>query len=97
MNEILGPMYYCMASNPDASWAAHAEADAFFCFTMLMSEIRDVFIKTLDDSAMGIGAWLLAEGERQPGGRMVVRSRTRRALPAPLHPSLRPWLALQAP
>lgn len=56
MNEILGPIYYTLASDPDESWSAHAEADCFFCFTHLMSEIRDVFIKTLDDSAMGIGA-----------------------------------------
>lgn len=32
----------------------HAEADCFFCFTALMSEIRDFFIKTLDDSVGGI-------------------------------------------
>lgn len=32
----------------------HAEADTFFCFTGLMSEIRDFFIKTLDESEMGI-------------------------------------------
>lgn len=28
----------------------HAEADTFFCFTGLMAEIRDFFIKTLDES-----------------------------------------------
>ena len=33
----------------------HAEADSFFCFTHVMSEIRDNFIKSLDDSACGIG------------------------------------------
>ena len=33
----------------------HAEADAFFCFTHLMGEIKDNFLKTLDDSACGIG------------------------------------------
>lgn len=32
----------------------HAEADTFFCFTGLMSEIRDFFIKTLDESELGI-------------------------------------------
>lgn len=32
----------------------HAEADCFFCFTALMAEIRDFFIKTLDDSEGGI-------------------------------------------
>lgn len=33
----------------------YAEPDTFYCFTSLMSEIRDNFIKTLDDSACGIG------------------------------------------
>ena len=39
---------------------AHAEADAFFCFTHLMGEIRDNFLKTLDDSACGIGKFQTA-------------------------------------
>lgn len=33
----------------------HAEADAFFCFAHLMGEIKDNFLKSLDDSACGIG------------------------------------------
>ena len=56
MNEILGPIYYVLATDPDVAFREHAEADAFFCFTALMSEMRDVFIKTLDDSSTGIGA-----------------------------------------
>lgn len=32
----------------------YAEADCFYCFTALMAEIRDFFIKTLDDSEGGI-------------------------------------------
>jgi hypothetical protein len=32
----------------------HAEADCFFCFTNLMSDIRDFFIKTLDEAESGI-------------------------------------------
>lgn len=55
MNEIIGPLYYTFASDPDLKWQEHAEADSFFCFTNLMGEIRDNFIKTLDDSAHGIG------------------------------------------
>ncbi|KXJ21818.1 TBC1 domain family member 13 [Exaiptasia diaphana] len=55
MNEILGPLYYIFASHSNPEWQAHAEADSFFCFTNLMSEIRDNFIKSLDESATGIG------------------------------------------
>lgn len=32
----------------------HAEADCFFCFTNLMAEIRDFFIRTLDETESGI-------------------------------------------
>ncbi|KAH3794002.1 hypothetical protein DPMN_147531 [Dreissena polymorpha] len=55
MNEILGPIYYTFATDPDTECEEFAEADSFFCFTTLMSEIRDNFIKTLDDSQCGIG------------------------------------------
>ena len=45
MNEIIGPIYYVFASDPREEWRAHAEADCFFCFTNLMSDIRDFLIK----------------------------------------------------
>lgn len=54
MNEIVGPIYYVFASDPNVEWREHAEADCFFCFTALMAEIRDFFIKTLDESEGGI-------------------------------------------
>ncbi|XP_005992154.1 TBC1 domain family member 13 [Latimeria chalumnae] len=54
MNEIVGPIYYTFATDPNSEWKEHAEADTFFCFTNLMSEIRDNFIKSLDDSQCGI-------------------------------------------
>uniref|UniRef100_A0A8C2GR98 TBC1 domain family member 13 n=1 Tax=Cyprinus carpio TaxID=7962 RepID=A0A8C2GR98_CYPCA len=54
MNEIVGPIYYTFATDPNNQWKEHAEADTFFCFTNLMSENRDNFIKSLDDSQCGI-------------------------------------------
>lgn len=54
MNEIVGPIYHAFASDPDVSFREYAEADCFFCFTNLMSEIRDFFIKTLDETDHGI-------------------------------------------
>lgn len=36
----------------------HAEADTFFCFTNLMSEIRDFFIKSLDEAEFGINSMM---------------------------------------
>ncbi|XP_049267996.1 TBC1 domain family member 13 [Rhipicephalus sanguineus] len=58
MNEIIGPIYYTLVSDPNPEWRKYAEADCFFCFTSLMSEIRDFFIKTLDESSSGIGAMM---------------------------------------
>ncbi|KAF2075937.1 hypothetical protein CYY_002740 [Polysphondylium violaceum] len=54
MNEILGPIYYIFAIDPDENYKQHAEADAFYCFTNIMSEIRDNFCKSLDKSESGI-------------------------------------------
>ncbi|KAF7269705.1 TBC1 domain family member 13 isoform X1 [Rhynchophorus ferrugineus] len=54
MNEIIGPIYHAFASDPDMRFREYAEADSFFCFTNLMSEIRDFFIKSLDETDHGI-------------------------------------------
>jgi len=59
MNEIIGPIYYVLASDSNVEWRQHAEADCFFCFTHLMSDIRDFFIKTLDDSSTGIQSLMI--------------------------------------
>jgi len=56
MNEIVGPLYYTLVADPNPEWKEHAEADTFFCFTNLMAEIRDNFIKSLDCSGSGIEA-----------------------------------------
>jgi hypothetical protein len=52
---VLGPLYYALASDSDIEWAAYAEADTFFCYQNLISEIKDHFIKKLDNSTVGIG------------------------------------------
>jgi hypothetical protein len=54
MNEILAPIYYIFASDPHPSFAGYAEQDAFYCFTNIMSEIRDIFVESLDSSDLGI-------------------------------------------
>lgn len=54
MNEIIGPIYYAFACDPRPEWREHAEADCFFVFTNLMAEIRDFFIKSLDEAESGI-------------------------------------------
>ncbi|XP_043483431.1 TBC1 domain family member 13 isoform X2 [Leptopilina heterotoma] len=59
MNEILGPIYHAFACDPCISWKEYAEADTFFCFTNLMAEIRDFFIKTLDEAEFGINSMMI--------------------------------------
>ncbi|CAD5111335.1 DgyrCDS649 [Dimorphilus gyrociliatus] len=54
MNEVIGPLYYTFATDPDQSGQENAEADTFWCFMNLMSEVRDNFIKSLDESKVGI-------------------------------------------
>lgn len=54
MNEILAPIYYVFAHDSSELFADHAEPDAFFCFTSVMSDIRDRFIKSLDNSPSGV-------------------------------------------
>ncbi|KAG7176211.1 TBC1 domain family member 13-like [Homarus americanus] len=41
-----------------SSFKENAEADCFWCFISLMGEIRDFFIRTLDESESGIGAMM---------------------------------------
>lgn len=42
----------------------YAEADCFFAFTNLMSEIRDFFIKSLDEAETGIGCLMFRLSEK---------------------------------
>ncbi|CAG8519841.1 3228_t:CDS:2 [Ambispora gerdemannii] len=65
MNEILGPIYYTMANDGDEEGKAHAEADSFFVFTLLMADIRDHFVRSLDhDDTTGIGATMTKMNRR---------------------------------
>lgn len=58
MNEIVGPLYYVFANDNNIEWSEYAEADTYYCFQILMSEIKDNFIKTLDNSNCGI-SWAM--------------------------------------
>lgn len=58
MNEIVGPIYYVFATDSRKEWREYAEADCFFCFTNIMSDIRDFFIKSLDEAESGINAMM---------------------------------------
>ena len=61
MNEILAVIYYCFwphqehfANAEDDPFYEYFESDLFFCFTMLMAEIRDGFLRAMDNESTGI-------------------------------------------
>lgn len=54
MNEILVPIYYCFSMDYHPDFAQHVEADSFYCFTTLMSEIRDNFLTSMDRTVAGL-------------------------------------------
>ncbi|CAL7949202.1 unnamed protein product [Xylocopa violacea] len=58
--EVLERILFLYAKlNPGQGYVQeHAEADTFFCFTNLMSEIRDFFIKSLDEAEFGINSMM---------------------------------------
>ena len=61
MNELAAPLYMVFKGNAASdSDAANAEADTFFCFVSLMtlSEMRDLYTKSLDASNTGVKAVL---------------------------------------
>jgi hypothetical protein len=56
MNEILAPLYYAFLKDKQIFQKNNYEHESFFCFTILMSEVKDNFIKSLDQSENGIKA-----------------------------------------
>lgn len=57
MNELLAPLLYVFAEAEgqlEQEVSAEVEADTFFAFNNLMSETRDLFIKQMDASSMGM-------------------------------------------
>lgn len=56
MNEVLAVLYYCFLNFGDENVISnkYLESDLFFCFNNLMMEIRDGFIRELDEEHLGI-------------------------------------------
>lgn len=95
MNEVYAPLYWAFCKDGGGAGgvagagvganggtdAAHAEADAFFCFVELMSEFRDYFCKQLDNSEVGVKAMLgalaqrLHEADRELSNHLVLKLR----------------------
>ena len=54
MNEILAPIYYVFANDPNSYFSEYAEADSFYCFQNLMINLKDIFTKNKDKTKKGI-------------------------------------------
>jgi hypothetical protein len=56
MNEILAVLYYCFwkSGNEAVISTEYLESDLFFCFSNLMSEVQDGFMRDLDKESSGI-------------------------------------------
>ena len=56
MNEIIAVLYYCFSKlgNETVIENEFVEADIFFCFSRLMSDLKDGFLRELDQEENGI-------------------------------------------
>jgi len=54
MNEIVGIIYYVMANDESEEWSAWAEADTYWLFHILLTDMSDVFVPGLDNLETGI-------------------------------------------
>ena len=56
MNEILAVVYYCFwkFGNEALISSEYLESDVFFCFSNLVSELKDGFLRDLDQEQSGI-------------------------------------------
>ncbi|XP_045542022.1 TBC1 domain family member 13 isoform X1 [Papilio machaon] len=93
MNEIIGPIYHTFAIDANKEYREHAEADCFFCFTNLMAEIRDFFIRTLDEAESGINYMMSKLSECVKRNDRAVWDRMERQELRPQYYSFR-WLTL---
>jgi hypothetical protein len=53
MNEVLATLYYCFWQST-VSHSEYFESDLFFTFTLVMSDLRDGFVRYMDSEETGI-------------------------------------------
>ena len=56
MNEVIATLYYCFWKYNNATVVSndYFESDLFFCFSNLMAEVKDIFLRELDQEAQGL-------------------------------------------
>jgi len=58
MNELLATIYYCLYKYSPKMLMPYLESDAFFCFSALMGEVRDEYMREMDSEDSGINGKL---------------------------------------
>jgi hypothetical protein len=53
-NEICATLYYVFANDVYNNWNKYAEEDTYYCFTLLINEIRDLYISEKDGTIDGM-------------------------------------------
>ena len=53
MNELIAPIYYCFSHDPTVN-LENVEADTFWCFTFMMKDLKQLFLKDNDNLKGGI-------------------------------------------
>lgn len=55
MNEVIAVLYYCFwKDGENVISASFFESDLFFCFSVLMSELKDGFMREVDKEDFGV-------------------------------------------
>lgn len=56
MNEVIAILYYCFwkFGNESVISTQYMESDLFYCFSNLMSELKDGFLRELDREDSGV-------------------------------------------
>lgn len=91
MNELCAPLYFLFCHDPCQE--ASAEADAFFCFTAMMSDLRDAFCKLMDHTENGMHGRIRKLNDLLRVKDMAVWQRLEDNKVQPLYYSLR-WVTL---
>lgn len=58
MNELLVPIYFAFAQDDHPEFRPYVEEDAYFCFALLMAEVKDNFVRSLDMQPEGLAGKL---------------------------------------
>ncbi len=54
MNEMLAAIFYCFSNDQNPYFYINLEADSYYCFEKLMDEIKDIYIRSKDNTETGI-------------------------------------------